>query len=437
MAESGTTGGGKPTGRTSLFFQTFDSLSNRNVRLLFLGTFFTSAGNWLQNITLGYLAYQMTGNPVVVGTLLASRSIPWLLVGPFSGVIIDRVDRRLILVIPQGFKVVFAVGLGLIMLFDLTQVWHLYVYFILNGVCWTLDNPTRQAVAVSSVPRESYQNALSLLQLGFGAGRILFPIIGGIIIQVSDGATLNLFLLAVCYGLVGLAFSPVKLERASPSTSKARPSVFGDLVDGFRYVATQRATLGVIILGFIPPLFLQPFQNNLLPVFAEDVLDRDAAGLGILMSSVSVGSVIGTLLMATFSNVRKKGRLLIVVAFVSGLALIGLSQVDWFWLAMICLLFIGVLSSMYYLSTTTILMTLTPDNYRGRVATLFMLDHSGAPIGGLLAGGMAAWIDVQWSMFIGGLVTVGLVLLVVATFKAIRTAAEEAPVVSDQVATVA
>ena len=416
--------GEEPPRKKGLSLNTFSSLSNRNIRFLCLGTLFTSAGNWIQVISLGYLAYDLTENPVVVGTVLGSRSIPWLFIGPFTGVMIDRMDRRTVLLISQVLRIIIALVFGTVIVLGLVEVWHLYLYIILNGVGWVLDNPTRQAIAANSVPRESYQNALSLVQLSFSVNRVLFPVIGGIIIDVADSAAINFFIQAACYSTVFIMFYQIKLEREE-STSKARKSVFGDFVAGVKYVSREPTTLGLIIMGLVPSFFLRPFEDNMLPVFAKEILGQKGTGLGILMSSANIGALFGTFLMATYSGVRRKGLMLIAMAVVSGFGLMALSQTQWMGLAIFFLLIVGSTSSMYHLLNSTIIMTITPDNYRGRVTSLFMLDQTGAPLGGLLAGGLAVWLAVDWSMLMGGMVTVVLVVLIGSSFKAIRNAGKE------------
>ena len=416
--------GAEPPRKKGFSLNTFSSLSNRNIRFLCLGTLFTSAGNWIQVVSIGFLAYELTENPVVVGTVLGARSIPWLVIGPFTGVMIDRMDRRTVLLISQVVRITIALVFGFVLVQGWVEVWHLYLYIILNGIGWVLDNPTRLAVAANSVPRESYQNAIALIQGSFSINRILFPIIGGIIIDVAGSAAINFFIQAACYSTVFVMFYQIKLERRE-FASKARKSVFGDFVAGVKYVSREPTTLGLIIMGLVPSFFLRPFEDNMLPVFAKEILGQEATGLGILMSSANIGALFGTFLMATYSGVRRKGQLLIAMAVVSGLGLIALSQMELMAPAIFFLLIVGSAGSMYHLLNTTIIMTITPDNFRGRVTSLFMLDQTGAPLGGLLAGGLAAWFAVDTSMLMGGVVTVVLIVLIGSSFKAIRTAGQE------------
>ena len=385
-------------------------------------------------ITLGFVAYQMTESPLVVGTLLGSRAIPWLVVGPFAGVLIDRMDRRQVLLMSQLLRISIAVVLGLIMLFDLVAVWHLYVYIILNGVGWVLDNPTRSAIAASSVPKESYQNALAVIQLGFGLGRIVIPIVGGIIISTTDNSSINIFLQAGFYSVVLVTFRGIRLEQPIEA-KKERTSPRRDFVDGLKYVSKQPVTLGLICMGLIPSFFIRPFEDNMLPVFASEILGQDATGLGILISASSVGMVLGTFLMASLGDIRRKGIALIAAALTAGVGLVALSRMEVMVAAALCLVVIGASVSAYHLLNSTIIMTITPDHYRGRVSTLFMVDQSGAPLGGLLAGGLAAWLGVDWAMLAGGVTTLILVLLFTIRFKAVRTAAEQPPVAEKEAAT--
>ena len=263
------------------------------------------------------MAYDLTENPVVVTTLLGSRSIPWLVIGPFAGVMIDTMGPAQGPPDVPGDADLPCARLGqhhdLGPAPDLASVRVYHTERNRMG-----DGQSDQASHHYCFgPSRELPKCLSLVQLAFSSARIIFPIVGGLVIAVLGSTTINIFIQAVCYSIVFFMFYPLKVERPSVQRKTER-RVFGDLVDGFKYATHQPAILGLIILGLVPSFFLRPFEDSMLPVFADDVLKVGAIGLGLLMSSSSVGNLVGTLLMASFRNVRRKGIALIMTAIAAG-----------------------------------------------------------------------------------------------------------------------
>lgn len=410
-----------PDVRSRFRFQTFSSLQYRNFRFLWGGTLFASAGNWIQQVTLGWLIYDMTENAFLVGTLQGVRALPFLLIGPLAGVVADRMDRRKLLLVNQFFLGSIALLFAIDVATKNVQVWHLFLFAILSGAGWAFNNPIRQALVANCVPRESLMNAIALNSIAFNINRVLGPALGGLLIAFFGPAT-NFFLQASCYMGVALMVFPIRIEHKVPG-GKTSP-MLSNLVEGLKYVSKEQTTLALILVALIPALFIMPFVNGLMPVFSEEVLNAGPEGLGLLLSAMGFGGLLGALTVASVRNVRRRGVLLLVAAVFVGLSMIGLSRTSWMPLALFWLVVIGMAHMTYMTTNNTILQTITPDEFRGRVMSLYMLDHGFVPLGGLMAGTLAQFLHSPTAILIGGCTTVLLILAVGVRFRVIRSAGE-------------
>ena len=192
-------------------------------------------------------------------------------------------------------------------------------------------------------------------------------------------------------------------------------------VGGISYVAHQPTLLGLMLIALVPTVFTTPINLGLLPVFAKEVLDVDSDGLGILYSSQGVGAVIGTLVIAMMGNFARKGLVLAVAAFGLATMITLYSQVTIFLLAVPALALGTCCFMTYQTMNHTIIQTITPDEYRGRVMGLQMMDHGLTPLGTLIFGAVAEVYGVSTAMLAAGLCALVTVTFILARFPAIRT----------------
>ncbi len=394
---------------------TFSALQYRNYRLLWFGTIFMSSGTWIQQVTLGWLAYDMTGSPVQVAIVLGLRALP-MLAAPIAGVIADKFDRRIVLLLDQSYMALLAVIFAAVLQFGVVQVWHLHAFSFLSGVGWALNNPLRQSLVANSVPRERLMNAVALNSMAFNSMRMVGPGIGGGMIALL-GPEVNFLLQAVVYGLVVVLVLPFRAEYAEGREGRKEQSPFADLKEGLRYVMRQPMLRYAILLSVVPTLTMMAFIQTQMPVFvAEDLGDSEGALLGFMYVGMGVGGFIGAVLVARFHAVRHKGRLSLIGVAGAGLAVLALSQTDLWWVAWGILVVQQLFFIIVMTTNNTILQTVTPDYMRGRVMGIYMVDIGLQPFGGVVAGLIAASLGVSVAWLIGGLV--GLVLVVLITVAA-------------------
>jgi MFS family permease len=397
---------------------TFDSLKYRDFRFLWFTTLFSSGGNWIQQVTLGWLVYELTGSAVLVATLVGVRQLPTLVVGPISGVLVDRLDRRKLLLGTSLFLGVLSLGFGLLVASDAVQVWHLFVLSLLTGMALAMDHPLRQALVANSVPREGLLNAIALNSTAFNATRTIGPAVAGLLIAFA-GADKTFFLQAACYGGVFLMVLQLRVPQADASASR-QASMLSNFNEGVRYALGQQTIMALILLSLVPALFMWPFVQGLMPVFSKEVLHVGPKGLGLLYSSNGLGAFFGTLVLASLSNTQSKGRLLLASATATAVAVILFSFTTRMPLALGALLVMGLLQQLYMATNNTLIQSNTPDAMRGRVLSLYMLDFGLMPFGGLLAGVLAESYGVPFAVLVGGVVNVVLVVLMGFWFRDLR-----------------
>lgn len=385
---------------------TFRSLKYRDFRLLWTSTLFTSAGQWFQQITVGWLVWDLTHNAFLLGSVNGFRALPLLLLAPVGGVAADRVNRKWLLQATAVFAFFSSATIAAVIFSGQLKVWHLFLFTLVTGVVWAFNNPVRQSIVPNLVPKHDLMNALALQSAGFNITRILGPALAGIILAHLGGGE-NFSLQTLAYVGVFMMVLPMVVP---PVTRAASSSVRANLVEGMKYVWTHKTLRTQLTLAFVPTILAFPYMA-LMPIFATDVYGKAESAFGIMGSAVGVGAVIGTLTLASLSTVEKRGVLLMFAILVLGVSLVAFSQVKTFELGLVLLAMIGAAQMVYLTTNQTILQLIVPDELRGRVMGIYMLSQGMMPLGGLIGGGLAAGIGAPSAvLLLGSLVCVIAVL---------------------------
>jgi MFS family permease len=402
----------RPSGRLA----TFRSLQYRDYRLLWFGTLFTSAGQWTQQITVPWLAYQLTGSPVLLGVVNGFRSLPLLLLGPLGGVAADRVDRKALLLWTQVFLLATTALMAVIIFAGQLAVWHLVLFTVLTGVAWAFNNPVRQSIVPNLVPQKDLMNALALNSMGFNFTRIIGPSLAGLML-VQLGAGENFVFQALAY--LGVALM-VLLMVVPPARRANRVSVGENLAEGARYVWRVSILRTLLLLALVPVVIGMPYMT-LLPIFAEEVLGKGAGGFALMSSAVGLGAVVGTLTIATL-NVRRRGLVLLGAIFGLGAALVAFSLSRSFELSLLLMVVVGAFQMTFFTTNQTLLQLTVPDDMRGRVMGIYMLDQGMLPAGSLLAGVLADVTSAPTAVLLMGSAVCILALAFLAGARELRSA---------------
>jgi MFS family permease len=296
-------------------------------RRLWLGTLASSVGQWMQQVALGWLPIVLTNSPGFVDIVTGSAGLPFLVVAPFGGALIDRVDRRRLMLGCQVLAFLLATVLAIDVISSFVQAWHLPISAFLNGSLLGLLMPTQQSLVPALVPRESLINAVALVSAGQNMTRVVGPSVAGIAIgTIGVGPTFlaRAVAIAVSFILVLGIVLPPRAPRAADGRG---------IFDGIRPVASRPDLRSLFLLASIPTFIVFPYLG-FLNVGARDILSIEAGGLGLLMAVSGCGAVVGSLLLASAAISEGAGRLLVSMTVLYGLPIVGVALSRTLWITL-------------------------------------------------------------------------------------------------------
>jgi MFS family permease len=384
----------------SNFKNIFRTLSSRNYRLFFGGQSISLIGTWIQQLAMGWLVYDMTGSVFILGLVGFVSRIPTLVLAPYAGVIADRFNKYRLLLLTQILAMVQSTILTVLLFAHVIEVWHLVALGLMLGIINSFDMPIRQSFIVEMIEKkEDLSNAIALNSAMVNGARLIGPTIAGILVAaVGEGWCFllnSISFIAVIGSILMMKIIFVQPEKKDTSSSR-------ELIDGFKYAFGFMPIKYILLLLALVSLMGMPYQV-LMPVFAKDILKGGPNALGFLMAAVGVGALIGTLFLASKKSVLGYGRNIAISAAVFGGALIIFSLSNVFWLSMLILPVVGIGMMIQITSSNTLLQTLTDDDKRGRVMSLYSMAFMGmVPLGSLLTGFMADHIGVPLTVLFGG-----------------------------------
>ncbi len=380
-------------------------------RRFWLGALAASVGQWMQQVALGWLAIIMTGSPAFVGIVTFCAGLPFLVIAPFGGSLIDRLDRRRLMLSCQTLAFILAVILAIDVLGRFVQPWHLPIAAFLNGSLLALLIPTQQSLVPALIPREGLTNAIGLMSAGQNMTRVVGPSIAGIVIgSIGVGPTFFAQAMAMAASFA-LVFGVVLPPRA-PRTGTGR-----GIFDGIRLIASRPDLRGLFLLASIPTLFVFPYIG-FLNVFARDILQIGAEGLGLLMAVSGGGAVVGSLLVASHGRSEGAGRLLLGMTILYGLPIVGVALSRTLWITLPMLFFAGVLGAAFMSGNNALIQHRVADDVRGRVMGAYMLTWGLMPLGSLPMGMIGDRLGIPVAVAAGAIISSGL-----AAFFGLRSAA--------------
>jgi len=361
----------------------FTSLRIQNFRLLLTGTILSNAGQWIQQITLNWLVYNLTGSGTVLGTINLVRSVSSVGMIPVAGVLIDRVNRRKIMLMTNGWLFIITLALGLILLFARSHIYYLFVFAFLGGLAGTVDGNVRQVIIFDLVPRAATPNAVAIIQTGWSLMRSFGPGIGGFLI-LWIGAGGNFLVQAGAYALITITI--MQIQFPARKFDAVRSSPFQNIREGLQYVAKARVTRTFMLMGFILPLFIIPIFSILPPIYAVKVFHGGPEILGLLLSFVGIGGIAGGVVVTFMGHVERRGLVQLMSLFLLSLSLIGFAFSTKLSMALALLVLAGFFEMIFLTTNQTLLQLSIPDNLRGRVTSVVNLNAAVNPLGGLIAG---------------------------------------------------
>jgi len=392
----------------------FSALKHRNYRLFFAGQFISVTGTWMQTIAQAWLVLTLTSSALKLGLVNVLQFAPILVFGLVSGVVADRIPRRQILIATQAISAFLAVTLALLTWTDRVQLWHIYGLALSLGIVNSFDMPARQAFVGDMVSQDGLPNAIALNSSLFNAGRLIGPAIAGVLLSVFGPA--------LCFALNSLSYIAVltSLLMMSIPALKDRPIPSKGLTqirEGLSYVRNTPAVATTLSMVAVVGVFGLNF-NVWMPLLARNDLGTGAAGFGLLMAALGLGSLAGALILAFRVRGPVPSRMLATAGLLGGTevvlavaAILG-APVS---VALIVVVVLGFAMTSTMAMANTVVQSSTPPALRGRVMSVYMTIFAGsAPFGALLAGVVSEFISTPASIMLGGAVTLAAVAVLLA-----------------------
>jgi MFS family permease len=349
------------------------SFEHPEFRWLYAGNLaFFFAMHGLSIIVRPWIAYEMTGSALALGSVSFMAAVPMAVLAPLGGVFADRFDRRSLIAFAQ-IAVVANEGLGLLLLATgVLRLWHLMLLTFVMGCVFPIIMPARQALVVAIVGRHRIGNAMALNVSGMNLTRIAAPaLFGALIGPLGLARTWELGI--ALYALAALCLLGV---RACPPSAHARRGSAGEsLREGFRYAIETRLVLVLLLFGLVPMFLMMPFQT-LLVIFARDVWKVGTGGLGILNAAVGIGGLAGSIFVAARGSGGRRLALMLGSVLGFGGFLLLFAASPGLGLALPALLAANAFASVYGVLNNTAVQILIPDEVRGRISSLLMMSFS-------------------------------------------------------------
>jgi len=408
----------KPTG--ALARQTaFSSLRHRDFRLLWLGQIVSVTGSQMQLAAINWHIYLLTRSALALGLVGACRAVPIVFCSLMGGVVADVIDRRRLMITTQSVMLLCSATLALVTFRGLLHVWPIFLLTAIASGAWAFDTPARQALMPTLVPFKDFPNAVSLSMLMFQVGLITGPPLAGFILA-SHGPALVYAINAASFVAVilGLALMHTSGRPEQDDSKPARISLEA-LLEGLSFVRRTPIIVQTMTLDFIATFFAS--ANQLLPIFAKDILRVGAQGYGFLAAAPAAGAIITGLLMARLGTLKKQGVVVIASIAVYGAATIGFGVSRVFWFSLLMLAITGAADTISTILRHTIRQLATPNRLRGRMTSINMIFFMGGPqLGEVEAGTVAALIGAPLSVVTGGAACLIAAAIALGTAKNLR-----------------
>jgi MFS family permease len=393
--------------RPSAVGGTFSALQTNPLfrRLWFASTGY-SLSQWMQNIALGWLAFELTNSERFVGLVAFSAGIPFVAVSIPGGALLDRFDRRSVLLISQALAAIVATCVAVDVLLGNVEAWHLLLAGFLNGSLQAIITPSQQSIVPRLVEPRDLQNALGLMSAGGNMTRVFGPALAGTLIAaLGTGYPFLLQALAVSAAFVVILSSD--FPRMPPSTGRLGLDVISD---GARIIALRPDLRELFMLSALPSLLIFPYLS-FLNVYAEEIMKIGSEGLGVLLAASGIGAVIGGLMVAATRTSEGMGIRLYRLTFLYCLMLVAFSIYPSWWVAIPSLCLAGLVGSYAFSGNNALVQQRISDEVRGRVMGTYLLTWGLMPLGALWMGEVGQIWSIQIATFAGAAVCAAAVLL--------------------------
>ncbi|HEX2908891.1 MAG TPA: MFS transporter, partial [Phototrophicaceae bacterium] len=382
---------------TGLQTNTLAALRYPNFRLYFVGQLISLSGSWMQIIAQGWLVFQLTQSELWLGLVSCAAGIPALVLSPFAGVLVDRFPRRRILLFTQTAQMALALTLSVLTFTGLVQVYHVLILAFLLGITNALDAPSRQTIIIDLVGHDDLTSGIALNSIIFNGSRAIGPAVAGIVLtQVGP---------AWCFFFNGLSFLAVifmllimQMQPIIKPTGRLAP--IRRLKEGLWFSRRHPTIAPILLLAVAASLFTGNLMT-LFPAFADTVLKSPAEGYATMSTAFGLGAVGAGALMTVLG--KRFGRGPVITAMIVIVTLLSplISRLTTIESAAAFAVIFGFVLILQLVTMNTLLQSVVPDEFRGRVLSLYTLTFFGvAPFGALGLGALASVIGTPAAMTI-------------------------------------
>jgi MFS family permease len=404
----------------------YQALEVADFRWLWIGSLASSFAMNMQIIARGWLVYTLTSSAMDLAWVTLSFMLPTVAFSLWGGVVADRMPKRRIIALAQTLNCIATIIFGYIIFSDRVEFWDFIWFGFFNGTILALSMPARQAFAPELIPHRLMFTAMALNTTSWNLSRILGPALAGFLIAwVAAGDTASTYGVGIVYFVIAalyfISIITILMVRKPGLVKQVaeQKSPLTDMADAFRYVWDNPPIFGLILLSIVPFLFGMPI-NTLLPAFNEDILSGGAENLGLLMSAMGLGAIVGSLLLASVNDFKNRAAWLIATCIGWGVftSAFGFSQTMVLSASMLAV--IGFLSSWNMSLNRGLLQLQVDDHMRGRIMSVDMMSHGLMPIGVIPISIIAEQYDVATAIVISGFAFVTLIVLLAFVAQSVR-----------------
>jgi len=366
-----------------------------------VGQFISQLGNWVEQTAVAWILYEMTNSPLLLGLSGLFRAVPMIGLALFGGATADRMPRRVLLLLTESSMLIASLTMGLLALTDQLQFWHLYVLSFASGTLSAFSIPARHALFAGLVPRSSMQSAVTFNAVAVRSGALIGPSIGGVALAYG-GYAFPFFINAA--GFIGmlLALASMRLPSRQTDTASSPTNLWHGMTSGLDFV--WRNPLLKVALGLEIVSGLFGHNVALITVIARDAIGTGPEGLGLLLSALGAGGLLGMVFMVAF-EVKRHVHVILSAGTAYAALLTAFALSPWLGLSMILLFALGAADGIWAVTRNTLAQLLVPDALRGRVMSVVVMATRGsAPLGRVQGGFLAGLVGGPAAVLVGAAV---------------------------------
>jgi MFS family permease len=380
--------------------RTLSSLRHRDFRLLFFGTSLSHVGDFIQAMAQSWLVWTMTSSPFLLGVIGFCQALPRLLLGAVGGAIVDRVERRRLLLSTQILAMFQAFVFWALVYFDAVQFWHVMVLVLFLGTINTVNQTARHSLINNLVPRADLMNAIALNSSMANLAKIAGPSLGGVLISVI-GVAGCLFVNAVSFVAIIVTLLVMVFPAGRAAREEEAP-FWQEVSEGYRFLRGERRLFALILLTYGVALVGTPY-SRFLPVFATDVLHAGPSTFGLLLAAPGIGAVIAGLSIASLGRLRRRLHFVAMSVYAFSFALIAFSFCRSLPLSILFLILVGASNIAFRSVANSVVQMDTPPHLLGRMLSLFFMDKGMWSFGTLFIGSVAHVVGTPNAIAISGI----------------------------------